>query len=455
MRKKIVVFCLVFAGLSACLLSCMGAPGDEPLMPRTNIVKKATDRDGEQFPLRIATFIDVENHNPLNSGDYYLEDRTPFFDFVILGAAQIRRPDGPNTRINLYIPSGLQHVLDNAETFIRPLQRKGIKVLVSITGGRDNISFGNIMDDDSYSLEEGHDHFLILLGQDIASLAAMYLLDGVELFDTAAARLPVTCIDEYPYPDSSFEGDTFNEQPIDKFPHPWQWEERQRAWGMYVVGEVNTGGGHQLLLLAQAMRQRHHYLDEGQHYSERPIIVREINQGAFVTFEPRAFATRLEFINFYINSEYGSFGSSRVIELVNGRPEFETDDYGNRVPIIRSLGGTGRSSISQMVYSEYAPFSINLLSPAIYCEDGNDIERFTDRFLDGIVEERRQNFGLIFYNNLRAISAIDEGYIDTRPESPAFGQPLSQADVFSITSEVLFGQRVITTNADRPITWDN
>src|SRR5699024_8497800 len=76
-------------------------------------------------------YIEVNDNSILNAGRYTLDDGSPAFDVAVIFAANINY-DGE--KAYLHFNENVQHVLDNAETTIRPLQRMGIKVTLSILG---------------------------------------------------------------------------------------------------------------------------------------------------------------------------------------------------------------------------------------------------------------------------------------------------------------------------------
>lgn len=210
MRKYYLV--LLLALLLGILGGCPSPQaGDLPFDP-PDYVKMAVWPNGAPYPLRAACYIDVEKYNPLNTLDYTLdnEERTPYFDYVILGPAQIKKGKDGKGAV-LFCPPALRTVLDQRKTFIVPLQRRGIRVLLGISGGADDISFGSIEDLYFQPLANYDVHFYQQnLADEINQFLTYYNLDGVEFCDTGAAKStdPVT----YPYPDGSYEGVT-----VDKY----------------------------------------------------------------------------------------------------------------------------------------------------------------------------------------------------------------------------------------------
>lgn len=93
----------------------------------------------------MACYVETNDVNPLNAGDYILEGgQLPFFDIVELFAANIHKDDAGNP--TLYLNDKLTPVLENGgvEKYVRPLQAKGIKVLLTILGDWQHIGVANM-----------------------------------------------------------------------------------------------------------------------------------------------------------------------------------------------------------------------------------------------------------------------------------------------------------------------
>jgi hypothetical protein len=82
-------------------------------------------------------FVDVKRCNPLNAAAYTLAAENgkniPFFDYVILSSAYVTKNQRGYTVVML--PAELEHILENAKKYIRPLHEKGIKVLIELRSG--------------------------------------------------------------------------------------------------------------------------------------------------------------------------------------------------------------------------------------------------------------------------------------------------------------------------------
>lgn len=121
---------------------------------------------------RIASvaYIEVNDNSLLNPGQYTLDDGSPAFDIAVIFAANINY-DGE--RAYLHLNENVQHLLDNADTYVRPLQEKGIKVVLSILGHHQGAGFANFPD------ARAADRFAL----EVTTLVRRYGLDGVDLDD--------------------------------------------------------------------------------------------------------------------------------------------------------------------------------------------------------------------------------------------------------------------------------
>lgn len=102
---------------------------------------------GDRSPLNMTT-IYVDKTNPLNAGSYYLKDSLdsePFLDLCVLDAAKIHMQ--PNNAPTLHLGEDMNLVLSKPEVYIRPLQKKGIKVLLRILGDGQDIGVANMSED--------------------------------------------------------------------------------------------------------------------------------------------------------------------------------------------------------------------------------------------------------------------------------------------------------------------
>ncbi|MCT9092443.1 glycosyl hydrolase family 18 protein [Streptomyces sp. ASQP_92] len=88
-------------------------------------------------------YIEVNSNSMLNAGKYKLANGGGnVFDVAVIFAANINY-DTTKKSAYLYFNDNVRRVLDNARTQIRPLQAKGIKVMLSVLGNHQGAGFAN------------------------------------------------------------------------------------------------------------------------------------------------------------------------------------------------------------------------------------------------------------------------------------------------------------------------
>ena len=130
------------------------------------VVMKANPRTTKQV-----VYLEVNDTNPLNILEYNLADGTPFFDAVILFAANINY-DSVNDVVYLHNNPNVQALLDETETYLQPLRKKGIKVYLGLLGNHDAAGLAQL------SAWGAHEW-----AQEVAEAVRTYKLDGVNLDD--------------------------------------------------------------------------------------------------------------------------------------------------------------------------------------------------------------------------------------------------------------------------------
>src|SRR5689334_15801756 len=96
----------------------------------------------KQGPTSVA-YVEVNNNSMLNVGKYTLANGGGnVFDVAVIFAANINYDTGRKAA-TLYFNENVQRVLDNAASQIRPLQQKGIKVVLSVLGNHQGAGFAN------------------------------------------------------------------------------------------------------------------------------------------------------------------------------------------------------------------------------------------------------------------------------------------------------------------------
>lgn len=124
-------------------------------------------------PLSVV-YIEVNNESMTNAAKYTLaKSGAQVFDIALIFAANINY-DGTNAY--LHFNENVQRVLDNVATEVRPLQAKGIKVLLSILGNHQGAGFAN------FPTQQAAEAF----AQELADAVTRYGLDGIDFDDEYA-----------------------------------------------------------------------------------------------------------------------------------------------------------------------------------------------------------------------------------------------------------------------------
>lgn len=142
---KAIVKMFAFFATMAGVLSCNQIERSELQMNESDDLLISTKSFGQKDPI-LTVYVETNDVNPLNAGDYTMPDGTSFIDIVELFAANIHK-DG-NGNPTLYLNDKLTNVLENggAATYVAPLQAKGIKVLLTILGDWQGIGVANMTD---------------------------------------------------------------------------------------------------------------------------------------------------------------------------------------------------------------------------------------------------------------------------------------------------------------------
>lgn len=117
-------------------------------------------------------FVEVNDENILNLGEYTMkESGKPFFDVVSIFAANINQ-DAETGRVRVFCNDKVSFLLENVDKYIRPLQAKGIKVVMTILGNHDEAGMGNLS-------EAAAKDF----AQELKAFLDIYGLDGIDFDD--------------------------------------------------------------------------------------------------------------------------------------------------------------------------------------------------------------------------------------------------------------------------------
>lgn len=124
---------------------------------------------------KLTVYIETNDINPLNMGEYYFCGTNPkdyVVDHVVLFASNIR---GTVSTVELYHNPNQTYILNNRNTLVKPLQDKGIKVLLGLLGDHTGVGFANLTTDQITSF-----------ANQVANCVDDYGLDGVDFDDEYA-----------------------------------------------------------------------------------------------------------------------------------------------------------------------------------------------------------------------------------------------------------------------------
>ncbi len=121
-------------------------------------------------------YVEVNNNNILNTGSYTLQNTgRQVFDVAIIFAANINY-DVSKSRAYISNNNNVTKVLNDVNTYVKPLQQKGIKVLLDILGNHQGAGISN------FPNREAAKDFAL----QVAHTVYTYDLDGVDLDDEYA-----------------------------------------------------------------------------------------------------------------------------------------------------------------------------------------------------------------------------------------------------------------------------
>lgn len=146
-------------------------PADEPIENPTDEPVDNPTVEPVERSVRQLLYIEVNDCNPLNVLEYNLTDGTPFFDAVVLFAANINY-DSVADHVYVHANPNVQALLDESDTYIQPLRERGIKVYLGLLGNHDVAGIAQLSDWGAHEW-----------AQEVAELCSTYKLDGVNLDD--------------------------------------------------------------------------------------------------------------------------------------------------------------------------------------------------------------------------------------------------------------------------------
>jgi hypothetical protein len=166
------IFGLLLLLSAACKKESAPAPSESIKSGATS--KLSTNAIGVSGPKGVC-YVEVNNNDIRNVGNYYLSTGQQLFDIAIIFAANINF-NTTTQKAELFFNTQVTNVLSNKATYIQPLQAKGIKVLLSILGNHQGAGICNFPDQASATA----------YAQLLSNAVTTYGLDGIDFDDEYA-----------------------------------------------------------------------------------------------------------------------------------------------------------------------------------------------------------------------------------------------------------------------------
>jgi fibronectin type 3 domain-containing protein len=378
---------------------------------------------GTNHKVKTAVYVEVNDRNPLNAGDYVFEDGTYLFDYVILFAANIRNRNcaletaphgctkqGPHVHLN----ENVRHILENRAKYIKPLQDKGIKVLLGLLGDHDGIGFGTMSDADIQTF-----------AADVKSTVETYQLDGVDFDDEWASK-----------EDWDQTAQTNNPTPTSIWTYPtstWGWPFNMTIYRDPAKGIVPGNG---ILTAPSQAEMDRMWKESGELYLKTILAVRSaLGTGKIVTL--------YEYNTGRYITPGGSANGTATKDALQGAIDFALQPWYNRY-IDDSANGLPRSI--------YSPFGMDLSGEAYSSQNGapnppivsggsvqasGTIYDYASRFKAAAAGGAPYNM-LYFYG-------LQEGSRLLKRQSSDSVTRVTKEEYISMMSSIVFGQNVVVT----------
>lgn len=153
-------------------------------------MRKASNAYKGEDAVKGFVFVEVNDANPLNALSFKLENGKLLWDVVVLFAANINW-DPVAGRPYVNCNPNVQFLLDNNETYLQPLRKRGIKVLLGFLGNHDQTGLAQLS-------KQGAQDF----AREVAQYCKAYNLDGVNYDDEYSNGIdpnnPALSYDGYP-----------------------------------------------------------------------------------------------------------------------------------------------------------------------------------------------------------------------------------------------------------------
>jgi hypothetical protein len=383
---------------------------------------------GTNEKVKTAVYVEVNDRNPLNAGSYILEDGTYLFDYVILFAANIRNRNcavdggdgclesGPHVHFN----PNVRHILENRDKYIKPLQDKGIKVLLGLLGDHDGISFGTMNDADRAT-------FIADMKKDVED----YGLDGVDFDDEWGSK------EDWDNWTNNYT--TISPNSIWTYPtSSWGWPTSVTVYrnpDMGIVagnGRIGTGAAPSDADMTRMWRE------SGESYYKTI-------EAARTALGPDKIVTLYEYNTGRYVTPSGEDNGTATRAGLEGLIDFALQPWYNQY-IARSINGLPNSI--------YSPFGMDLSGKAYAAQNGapnppivvngnsqatNTVYDYATRFKNQATAEGGAYNMLYFYGLEESTNLLKHASADSRAD-------VTKEEYISMMSEIVFGKKVLITS---------
>jgi hypothetical protein len=406
-RVKIPVWALTFLLLGCQQPGSGGSPFDMfPPIPQKKLVTNFT-------PVETICYIDVEKDNPLNAKDYVFTGNadtpeTQFFNYVVLGFAYLTKDSRGYTHLEL--TGALRHILNDTKTYIKPLQLKGIQVLIEVRSG--------IFGDDEDGLGAGFGTMDMAsineLIKELKLVINQYGIDGFDFNDRGGGKRaypPLTRelkqfqSDTPLYPESLFtreDGSSLDAAEIEAV----LWREGGSNFSN-LIQRINEA-----LKETYTMTYKNGSLESSETQSvERAILVRARNHGGQLLSQLRMA---------YMPDAYSGADPKLV-----GNLKYIVHDvpYDGTKPHASLWDEAQKRDAGEDSDNQYAPFAVDLLDRKTTDEARRWARTFLFKNPDGSPDAGNQNkYGALYFTGLQPASTVDSAAYMTYFSQVLFGR---------------------------------
>jgi hypothetical protein len=380
---------------------------------------------GTTQKVKTAVYIEVNDHNPLNAGSYILEDGTYLFDYVTLFAANVRvrncaqdvgavhgcTESGPHIHLN----ENVRYILENRTKYIKPLQDKGIKVLLGLLGDHDGATFGTLDDTQRATF--------------VTNLKAkidLYELDGFDFDDEWGSK-------------EDWDGWTNNYgtiSPNSIWTYPVSSWRNPTTVTVYRNPEMGVVAGNGILTAPPEEVQNTMWKESGEGYYKTILAAR--------TAMPDKIISLYEYNTGRWITPDGVTNETATKVGLEGALDFALQ------PWYSDYLENSANGLSRTIYS---PFGIDVGGNAYYqggspmppiVVNGNEqaattISTYATRYKNAATESTPDPYGMLYFYALRPASDL------LKYDTNAAKATVTKQEYISIMSEIVFGQQVILT----------